>query len=247
MNAASAAEVRQSMTEQMTEQERARADAIMKGWFGFNAYARSMEDAYNAKCAEIGRAVADLIAEKIGVEDNLIEDRDAEFGRIIGNTIRTYQMKMPYYHQGNDSLIKEQLKWIEYAFATDSAAQMIHHDVHSMREILGERVYWIEQTGDYSLALDAVTTPTCWRDLVVAEGFQWHDEGHRVSYLSPYKRVLEKGWKRNIWTNLTEQKIHEEWTTPRFHGYAEHLQVKFDVSPWNEETRMIEVSVSPLD
>lgn len=230
----------------MTDEERAREDAIMKGWFAFNDYAKSIEDAFKPKAAEIGRAVAELVAERIGTSENLIEDRDAEFGRIIGNIVRMFQMKLPYYHQGNDALIKEQLKWVDFAFATNRVDEMITWDINSMREILSERVYWIEQTGDISLALDAVTTPTCWRDLVVAEGFEWHDNRHRVSYVSPYKRILEKGWKRGIWTTLTEQKIHEEWTIPRFLGYAGHLQVKFVFSPWNEVTRNIEMSVEPL-
>jgi hypothetical protein len=235
-----------AIAEVMTEQEKARADAIMKGWLAFNAHARSIEDAYDPKTAEIGRAVADLIAERIGVDENLIEDRDAEFGRVIGNLIRTYQMKMPYYHQANDSLIKEQLKWIDYAFTANQSEQMIRHDINSMREILGERVYWVEQTGDISLALDAVTTPTCWRDLVVTSGFQWHDDGCRVTYVSPYKRILEKGWKRGIWTSLTEQNIHEEWTIPRFQGYASHLEVQFEISPWDDDSREISISVHPL-
>jgi len=241
MNAANAA-----VKQEMTDQERARADAIMHAWLEFNAYVRNMEETFAPKAAEIGREVADLIAARLGTEDNLIEDRDAEFGRMLGNVIRTYQMKLPYYHQDNDSLIKEQLKWIEYAFENNQVEQMIRHDIDSMVEILGERVYWIEQTGDITLALDAVTTPTCWRDLVVAEGFEWHDDRQRVSYLSPYKRILEKGWKRGIWANLTEQKIHEEWTVPRFEGYAGHLQAKFNISPWNEETRVIEISVEAL-
>ncbi len=93
----------------MTEEERARAEAIMKGWFTLNDYVQALEAKFGPKAAEIGRAVADLVAERIGTTDNLIEDRDAEFGRIIGNTIRTFQMKLPYYHQGNDALIKEQL------------------------------------------------------------------------------------------------------------------------------------------
>ncbi len=230
----------------MTEEERARADAIMKGWFALNDYTQAFEAKFGPITAEIGRAVADLVAERIGTTDNLIEDRDAEFGRIIGNTIRTFQMKLPYYHQGNDALIKEQLKWVDFAFSTGKVDEMIEWDIESMREILSERVYWIEQTGDISLALDAITTPTCFRDLVAAEGFEFHDNRHRVSYLSPYKRILEKGWKRGIWTNLTEQKIHEEWTIPRFRGYADHLQVELVFSPWNEETRIIEISVEPL-
>jgi hypothetical protein len=232
--------------QEMTDQERVRADAIMHAWLEFNAQAKSLEETFAPKVAEIGREVADLIAMRLGVDEDLIEDRNEEFGRVLANLIRTYQMKLPYYHQDNDSLIKEQLKWIEYAFETNQAAQMIRHDIDSMREILGERVYWIEQTGDISLALDAVTTPTCWRDLVVAEGFEWHNDRHRVSYVSPFKRILEKGWKRGIWTNLTEQRIHEEWTIPRVQGYADHLQAQFNVSPWNEATRVIEISVESL-
>jgi hypothetical protein len=58
--------------------------------------------------------------------------------------------------------------------------------------------------------------------------------------------VLEKGWKRNIWTNVTEQKIHEQWTKPRFLGYAKHLDCRFDIPDWDEETRLITIEVSPL-
>ena len=50
MNATSAAAV-----ETMDEKQKARADAIMHGWLEFNAKARSIEDAYNAKVAEISR------------------------------------------------------------------------------------------------------------------------------------------------------------------------------------------------
>jgi hypothetical protein len=64
--------------------------------------------------------------------------------------------------------------------------------------------------------------------------------------VSSYQRILEKGWKRNIWTSLTEQKIYEEWFIPRFDGYAGHLQVKFNFSPWNDQTKLIEISVASL-
>ena len=229
----------------MSEQEKARADAIMEGWLAFNAKALELETAYNAKTAEIGRAIGDLIADKIGVSEDLVEGREEEFGRLIGDAVRTFHMKLPYHHQGNDALIKEQLKTLDWALQTDNLEALIQHDIDSMYEILHERVYWIQQTGDYGLALDAVTTPTCFRNLTIAEGFQW-DGPMKVSWVSPYKRILEKGWLRGIWTALTEQKIHELWTVPRFLGYAKHLDINFDISGWNEDDRIITITASPL-
>jgi hypothetical protein len=234
------------VAEDMNEQEKARADAIMKGWLAFNAKALELETAYNAKTAEIGRAIGDLIAEKIGVSEDLIEGREEEFGRLVGDAVRTFHMKMPYHHQGNDALIKEQLKTLDWAVQTGNLETLIQHDIDSMYEILHERVYWIEQTGDYGLALDAVTTPTCFRNLTIGEGFQWHGP-MKVSWVSPYKRILEKGWLRGIWTTLTEQKIHELWTVPRFLGYAKHLDIHFDIAEWNEEDRIISITASPLE
>ena len=234
------------VAEDMNEQEKARVDAIMKGWLAFNANALELETAYNAKTAEIGRAIGDLIAEKIGVSEDLIEGREEEFGRLVGDAVRTFHMKLPYHHQGNDALIKEQLKTLDWAVQTGNLDTLIQHDIDSMYEILHERVYWIEQTGDYGLALDAVTTPTCFRNLTIGEGFQWHGP-MKVSWVSPYKRILEKGWLRGIWTTLTEQKIHELWTVPRFLGYAKHLDIHFDISEWNEEDRIISITASPLE
>lgn len=230
----------------MTEQEKVRADAIMHGWLAFNARARELEDTFNAQTAGIGRAVADLIASRLGVDEDLIDGREEEFGRLLGDTIRTFQMRLPYHHQANDALIKEQLKNIDWAIQTGNMAAMIQHDIDSMYEILHERVYWIQQTGDYSLALDAVTTPTCFRNLTVGEGFRWHGP-MQVSWTSPYKRILEKGWLRDIWTSVTEQKIHEEWTVPRFMGYAEHLEVNFDIAPWDEDDRTVSITCTPRD
>lgn len=238
-------EVRRSMADSMTPEEKARADAIMKGWLAFNAQAREIEQRFDRNIEDIAIEVDKLISRKLNLEDSPAADRIPELGRVISDTYRTYQMRMPYHHQSNDALIKEQLKTFEFALKRDLLPDLVKHDVDSMYEILHERVYWVEQTGDISLALDAVTTPTCFRNLTLGEGFQWHGD-KKVSWVSPYQRVLEKGWKRNIWTDVTEEKIHNLWTKPRFEGYARHLECNFDISDWDEETRLVTIEVSPL-
>jgi hypothetical protein len=238
-------EVRQSLTDSMTPEEKARADAIMKGWLGFNAQAREIEQRFDRNLEEIAIEVDKLVCKKLNIEDSPAADRAPELGRVIADTYRTYQMRMPYWHQMNDGLVKEQLKTFDFALQRGLLPEIVQHDVDSMHEILHERVYWVEQTGDISLALDAVTTPTCFRNLTIGDGFQWHGDT-KVSWVSPYKRVLEKGWKRNIWTAVTEQKIHEMWTIPRYEGYARHLECRFDISAWDEETRLVTIEVAPL-
>ena len=233
------------MADTMTPAEKARADAIMNGWLAFNARAKKIEQLFDRDLEGIGCEVGELICRKLGIEDSPVADRNLEFGRLIADTFRTYQMRLPYIHQSNDALIKEQLKTFDLMMKKDMLPEMVQYDLDSMYEILHERVYWVEQTGDLSLALDAVTTPTCFRNLTIGEGFQWHGD-RKVSWLSPYKRVLEKGWKRNIWMDVTERKIHEMWTKPRFLGYAKHLDCHFDISDWDEETRLITIEVSPL-
>lgn len=239
------AEIEGSMADSMSPEEKARADAIMKGWLAFNANAKAIEEKFAPRLEEIGREVGELVCDKLGIEENPVADRGLELGRLISDVFRTYQMRMPYWHQMNDALIKEQLKTFDFALQRDILPEIVQHDADSMYEILHERVYWVEQTGDIALALDAVTTPTCFRNLTIGEGFQWHGD-KKVSWISPYKRVLEKGWKRNIWVDVTEEKIHNMWTVPRFQAFARHLECHFDISEWNEDTRLITIEVSPL-
>jgi len=229
----------------MSPEEKARADAIMHGWLAFNAQAREIEQRFDRNLEGLALEVDQLICRKLNIEDSPAADRLPELGRVLSDTYRNYQMRMPYWHQANDALIKEQLKNFEFALKRDLMGELVGHDVDSMYEILHERVYWVEQTGDISLALDAITTPTCFRNVTLGEGFQWHGK-NKVSWQSPYQRVLEKGWKRNIWTDVTEEKIHNLWTKPRFEGYARHLECHFDISDWDDETRLVTIEVSPL-
>ena len=238
-------QLHQSMADSMNPAEKARADAIMKGWLAFNANAQAIEAKFAEQSEELAREVDELICKKLGLEESPAADRTTELGRVLSDLYRTYQMRMPYWHQMNDALIKEHLKTFDFALQSGILPEIVEHDVKSMQEILHERVYWVEQTGDINLALDAVITPTCFRNLTIGDGFEWHGPG-KVSWISPYQRVLEKGWKRNIWTEVTEQKIFEMWTRPRLLGYAGILECHFEIPDWDEETRMISIEVSRL-
>lgn len=219
-------------------------NAFMNAWLAYKELTDAQDKEFAAKEAEIGHAVAKLVGEMLGKDTPMIEGRETEFGRVLGNSFRTFQTLVPYHHQGNDGLIKEQLKWYEFAMREGLVEKVIEHDVESMRNILGERGGWAASTGRLELALDALTTPTCFRDLVLGEGFKLTPT--RLEYKSPYGRVIAKGHQRGIWTNLTEERIHNIWTIPRYKGYAEIMGVHFEVSPWDEETRMISVDVSAL-
>ncbi len=218
-------------------------NAFMDAWLAYKVETDKQDREFAEKQADIGRAVADLIAEKLGKDGDLIAGRDEEFGRVLSNVVRTFQTLVPYHHQGNDGLIKETLKWYEYAQREGLVESVIQHEAESMANILGERADWAVKTGRLDLALDAVTTPTCFRDLVLGEGFNLTKT--TLTYQSPFGRIIKMGHKRGIWRNLTEERIHNIWTIPRYKAFAKILRVNFDVAPWDEETRMVTVTVSP--
>ncbi len=80
----------ESIGSRMTDEERERADAIMRGWFAFNVEALELETACNKVLDSIGRKAADVIAEEIGVDHDLIGGRNEEFGRLLADAVRTY-------------------------------------------------------------------------------------------------------------------------------------------------------------
>jgi hypothetical protein len=221
---------------------REKKDEFMEAWLAYKEQTDQQDREFAEKQADIGRAVADLIAEKLGKQGDLIAGRDEEFGRVLSNVVRTFQTLVPYHHQGNDGLIKETLKWYEYASREGVVDSVIEHEAESMANILGERGQWAAKTGRLELALDAITTPTCFRDLMLGEGFHLTDRV--LTYKSPFGRVLEKGHLRGIWRNLTEERIHNIWTIPRYAAFSKILGVSFDVSTWDEDSKMITITVS---
>jgi hypothetical protein len=58
---------------------------------------------------------------------------------------------------------------------------------------------------------------------------EWDSEPGMRRYKEPFGYVLELG-KRIGQFDMTVEEIHEIYTKPRYHGYAEQLGLKLDVT-----------------
>ncbi len=223
------------------EADEARLIAVMEQMDAASMRLAALENALLSNQKEIGAAVGALLASEAGVSDNLVAGREAEFGRAVTNIVRTFQMTWSYEHRANDALVKRDLEWLQYLKDKDLMEDAVRHDIAIKTPLFLRRAEWIKKTGNYALALDSMTDVSCFRDMVVANGFE--KTSLQLTYLSPYKEVLDAGTKRGMFT-LTEQEIHEQFTIPTLKGYGEVLGVEVDVSPWSEN-RMITISIVP--
>jgi hypothetical protein len=223
--------------------EQARMIAIMEQMDTASAKLVALENALLTNQSEIGAAVGVLLAEEAGVSGDLVAGREAEFGRAIINTVRTFQMTWSYEHRANDALVKRDLEWLEYLKRKGLLADAVRHDIEIKTPLFVKRGEWIKQTGNYALALDSITDVSCFRDMVVATGFT--KTSTSLTYKSPYTEVLAAGTKRGMFT-LTEQEIHEQFTIPTLKGYGKILGVEVDVTPWQAD-RMITISIVTPD
>ena len=200
-----------------------------------------MENTLLMSQSEIGRETADLVAAQLGTTDDLIDGRDAEFGRAMINLVRTFQMRGSYDHKANDSLVKRDLEWLQYLKDKGLMADAVRHDIAIKTPLFQRRGEWIHKTANLEMGMDSITGATCFRDMVVVEGFTRTPLS--ISYISPYKSVLDAGTKRGMF-NLTEQEIHENFTVPTVEGYAKVLGIDVKVSEWNDD-RAITISIVP--
>jgi hypothetical protein len=223
--------------------DQARMIAIMEQMDAASAKLVALENALLTNQTEIGTAIGALLAEEAGISGDLIAGREAEFGRAIINTVRTFQMNRPYEHRANDALVKRDLEWLEYLKRKGLLADAVRHDIEIKTPLFVRRGEWIKQTGNYALALDSMTDVSCFRDMVVATGFT--KTSTTMTYMSPYTEVLAAGTKRGMFT-ITEQEIHEQFTIPTLKGYGKILGVEVDVTPWQED-RMITISIVTPD
>jgi hypothetical protein len=225
------------------EADEARLIAVMEKMDAASVRLVALENALLSNQAEIGAAIGAVLASEAGVSGDLVVGREAEFGRAVTNLVRTFQIESSYAHRANDALVKRDLEWLEYLHTKGLIEDAVRHDIAIKTPLFVRRAEWIKKTGNYALALDSMTDASCFRDMVVVDGFQ--KTAMQLTYVSPYKEVLDAGTKRGMFT-ITEQEIHEQFTVPTLKGYGEVLGVEVDVSPWNEE-RLITISIVPPD
>jgi hypothetical protein len=240
----SLASVAATAAEPTTQADEARFVAVMQQMDASSARLTAMENTLLARDEEIGAAVGKLLATEAGMSGDLVVGREAEFGRALANMARTFQMGGSYAHRANDALAKRDLEWLQFLKDKNLMEEAVRHDIAIKTPLFLRRAEWIKRTGDFGMALETITDITCFRDMVVADGFQ--RTGLQLSYLSPYKDVLEAGRKRGMFT-LTEQEIHERFTIPTITGYAKVLGVQVDVSPWTADRRITIRIVSPAE
>ncbi|MBM4196894.1 MAG: hypothetical protein FJ197_07330 [Gammaproteobacteria bacterium] len=215
--------------------DEARFVAVMQQMDAASKRLAATEGSLLERQGEIGGAVGRLLAAEAGISADLVVGREAEFGRALANLVRTFQMQSTYAHRANDALAKRDLEWLQYLKDKNLIEDAVRHDIAIKTPLFLRRAEWISRTGDLGMALDSITDATCFRDMVVADGFE--RTGLQISYLSPYKEVLDAGRKRGMFT-LTEQEIHERFTTPTLQGYGKVLGVEVEVSPWNADRRI---------
>jgi hypothetical protein len=226
-----------------TAADEARMIEIMERMDAASAKLASMESSMLARQEEIGAAVGLILATEAGLSNDLVTGREAEFGRAVTNLVRTFQMTASYEHRANDALVKRDLEWLQFLMDMDLMEEAVAHDIAIKTPLFQRRGEWIRKTGNAAMALDSMTDISCFRDMVVANGFT--KTALQMTYVSPYKEVLAAGTKRGMFT-ITEQEIHEQFTTPTLQGYAEVLGVDVNISPWNDD-RIITISVLPIE
>ncbi len=159
------------------------------------------------------------------------EGQEAEIGKAVQLALKTMASSAGYKHEMNDALVKARLQAMQFAKDHNMMKEYVEHDIKTMRPINSRVGQVIASTGDKEAALVGLTERTaCHYQLVL----ETHAEEGKRSWQSPWKNVLEPSKRMGMFT-ITEQEIHDEWFTPRIHGYAKDLGVDVKVSEWNDD------------
>ncbi len=193
-----------------------------------------------------GAVLAEEKAAKPGFDKKdhfaVFEGREAELAQSIAIVMKTFESRAPYDHQINDALVKFTLTSLQFAKNNDMVEEFVEHEVNTVMPILKRKAKEIAETGNLDVALDTISETGCFYQLVV-DGYQ--KEPGKLTYVSPYKRVLDITTGGIGQHDLTEKEIHEMWTIPRFQRYAEVLGVDIHISEWNEDG-VIVITVAPI-
>ena len=140
------------------QSDEARLIAVMEKMDAASAQLAALETTLLDNQAEIGTEAGLMLARHLGLSDNLVAGREAEFGRAIANIARTFQMTSSYEHRANDALVKRDLEWLQYLKDKGLMADAVRHDIAIKTPLFLRRAEWIKKTGDYALALDSMAT-----------------------------------------------------------------------------------------
>jgi len=159
------------------------------------------------------------------------EGREDILGRGLVQLLKTIMADVPYQHHLNDAVLKAHLTSIQFAKNHGMLPQLVAHDVKALEPVNKRVGQMVATTGNPEYGLAALFERTdCWYQLVL----EWKVEPGRRIWRSPFHTVLEMG-KRIGQFDLTEQEIHEQWTTPRLLGYARDQGISIRVSPWKND------------
>ncbi|TDJ43067.1 MAG: hypothetical protein E2O50_05510 [Gammaproteobacteria bacterium] len=181
----------------------------------------------------LGVAVAAAIAMAGEPDDPRynFSDRELEVGLATSKMIKTLNSNSAYQHEMNDALVKMTLEFMQYAKNTDGLEKVARQDAMTQFPMLNRVAKYIEMSGKKELALAAITDQTtCF--------FQLMGEVERspgmMTYRAPYGHVLEQTRRMGM-HDLTEQEIHEQWTTPHIEVWSDLLGVEIKISDWEDD------------
>jgi hypothetical protein len=159
------------------------------------------------------------------------EGREELLGRGLVQLLKTVIADMPYQHHLNDAVMKAHLTGIQFAKNRGLMREYVEHDIRTLAPVNKRVGQMVAKTGNPEYGLVALFERTdCWYQLVL----EWKVEPGRRTWRSPFHTVLEMG-RRIGQFDMTEQEIHENWTVPRLHGYADDIGIKIRVSPWSAD------------
>jgi hypothetical protein len=183
--------------------------------------------------AELGAVVAAAIMEAGNAGDPRYDfsGRELEVGLATSKMTKTLNSNSAYQHEMNDALVKMTLEFMQYAKNEGKLADVARQDAMTQFPMLKRVAKVVEMTGNQELALVAITDQTsCFFQLMGAV----EREPGMVTYRAPYGHVLEQTLRMGM-HDLTEQEIHEQWTTPHVEVWSDMLGVDIQITDWQDD------------